>query len=89
MLALQLTLVEDVDLIRVRAGELAFTLKRQRYLFAIFAHPPHLLGGYTNHQRVGFYVFVHHRTSPDKGIFVNGNAANDGAVGTQRGAFFD
>ena len=64
-------------------------LQRQRNLFAKLAHPAHLAGGNANHEGVGFDVFVDHCASAHKGVFTNGDAAHHGAVGPERGAFFD
>lgn len=53
------------------------------------AHPADLLGGYTGHKGIGFDVFVDHGASTDESVFTDGDAADDGAVGTKSGAFFD
>ncbi len=73
----------------VRACVQACSLGWQRNLFAVLAHPANLLGGHTHHQRIGLDVFVNHRSSAHKGKFTNGGTADNGAVGPERGPFFD
>lgn len=58
-------------------------------MFAVFAHPADLFGRYAHHQCIGFDVFVYHRASTDEGKLSDSGAADDGAVGAQRGAFLD
>jgi hypothetical protein len=81
--------VQTVGGTRVGAGGCALPLQRQRNLFAKLAHPAHLAGGYADHERVGFDIFVDHCASAHKGVFTNGDAAHHGAIGPERGPFFD
>lgn len=53
------------------------------------AHPADLLCRHSGHQGIGFDIAVDDGAGGDKGIFSHGNAADDGAVGAQGGAFFD
>jgi hypothetical protein len=85
----QTVILTGVCLAAVGAGVLAFALQGQRYLFAKFTHPADLAGGHADHEGVGFDVFVDHGACAHKGMFTNGDAAHYGAVGPERGAFFD
>ena len=71
------------------AGVCALALQRQGDLFAKFTHPADLAGGHANHEGVGFDVFVDYSPCAHKGVFTDGDATDDGAVGPERGAFFD
>lgn len=64
------------------------TLLVQLQLLAKFAHPANLPCGHTHHQCIGRYILVDDRASTDEGIFTNGNAADDGAIGAKRRALF-
>ncbi len=68
---------------------LAVAAQGQVQLFAVFAHPADLTGGDADHQGVGLDVLVDDGARADEGVFANGDATNDGAVGAQSGAFLD
>ena len=70
-------------------GVCALALQRQGDLFAKFTHPADLAGGHANHEGVGFDVFVDYSPCAHKGIFTDGDATDHGAVGPERGPFFD
>lgn len=71
------------------AGGLAVAAQGQVQLFAVFAHPADLAGGHADHQGVGLDVLVDDGARANEGVFADGDAADDGAVGAQGGALFD
>lgn len=71
------------------AGGLAVAAQGQVQLFAVFAHPADLAGGHADHQGVGLDVLVDDGARADEGVFADGDAADDGAVGAQGGALLD
>ncbi len=54
----------------------------------MFAHPADLFRGYTDHQGIGFDVFTNNGARTDKGVFAEGNATDDSAVGAEGAAAF-
>lgn len=72
-------------------GTNGFTLTAQGQvqLFVVFAHPADLAGGHADHQGIGLDVLVDDGTRADEGVSADGDAADDGAVGAQGGAFLD
>jgi len=63
--------------------------QRRRQFLATYAHPADPTGRVAHHQGVIRDVFRYDRTGPDEGITAYGDAADDGAVGTQGGAVLD
>jgi len=53
------------------------------------ADPADLIGRDAGHQGKRFDVPVHDGTGGDEGVLADGNAADDGAVGAERGPAFD
>ncbi|MNR17056.1 hypothetical protein D3C85_1336970 [compost metagenome] len=56
-------------------------------MFAEHAHPADLPGRYADHQGEGRHILIDYSTCADEGVFTNGHAAYDGAVGTEGDAF--
>lgn len=65
------------------------TAQGQIQLFAVLAHPADLARRHADHQGVGFDVLVDDGARADEGVFTDGDAADDGAVGAQGGALLD
>ncbi len=70
----------------MRAKRVGITNQRQVQPLAKPAHPADLFCRHACHQGVGFDVAVDDRTGSHKSVFAQCGAADDGAVGTQRGA---
>ena len=68
-------------------GPATFALQVWTETFAAFADPADLSGGHTCHQGIGLHVLGHHSSSSDKGTLAYRMAADDSAIGTQRGTF--
>ena len=73
----------------VDTGRIAIALEWQRQLLSELTHPTDLPGWYTDHQRVSRDILVDDCARTDEGELADGDAAHDGAVGTQRGAALD
>ena len=56
---------------------------------ATFTHPSGLFGRIADHEGMLGNISCHYRTCTDEGVAADGVAANDGAVGSQGGAFSD
>ena len=68
----------------MRASRYAAALERQRDLLAVAAHPTDLPGGHAHHERVIRHFGKHHGTGADEGMAADRDAAQDGAVGSER-----
>lgn len=80
---------EDIKGIGGRAAGFTGPGERELQALTVFAHPADLACRHTDHQRIGRHVAVDDGAGADKGVFANGIAANDGAVGAQSRAALD
>ena len=72
----------------MNAGGTRFAVQRQIQLFTVFTHPADLSGRDAHHQGIGGDIPVNHGTGADEGVFADGGATHDGAIGAEGGAFF-
>lgn len=63
-------------------------VQRQIQLFAVFTHPADVSGRDAHHQSIGGDIPVNHGTGADEGVFADGGATHDGAIGAEGGTFF-
>lgn len=74
----------------MRADGFAAAYERQLFeLFTVFVRPADLTGGHADYQGVVGHVFIDYRVCADRGKSIYGDAADDGAVRTQRRAGSD
>lgn len=72
-----------------RAIGLGITIKGKIKALAVLAHPADLARRHADHQRVGRHVTVDDGTGADEGVFADGVATDDSAIGPQGGATLD
>ncbi len=65
--------------------KLTLTDNRQFQLFAKLAHPAYMPGRNPNHQCIGRHILVDYCSCAYEGKLANGDTADDGAVGAERG----
>jgi hypothetical protein len=73
----------------IKSLSAGFTLSLFIQFFPADAHPADLFGGIAHHEGMVWDILGNHRPGADEGVFSDGVAADDGAVGPKSGAFFD
>src|SRR5690606_37429684 len=88
ILSRQGCVIEEIDRAGMGAGCAGLTGHGELKPLAVFAHPSDLPGGHAHHEGVGRHVGRHDGPGADEGVFPDGYAAHDRAVGAQRGPPF-